>query len=145
MEELVKPLEADLKQEFNMEPIADDDQVIQDAGEIPENSDAEDAGKPGSGQAGGFQLPDSYFRNESVKVPGNLKREDETDSGYKLRVKKWLNSLSDHEFTQVAKLIDGSNESEQEFATLYNTEQKRRAGIKSGDTKPSPCGCCNIF
>jgi len=143
--ELVKPLEAELKQEFNMEPIADDDQVIQDAGELPENSDGEDVGNSGSGAAGGFQLPDSYFRNESVKVPSNLKREDETDSAYKLRVKKWLTSLSDHEFTQVAKLIDGGNESEQEFAMLYTAEQKRRAGIKTGDTKPSPCGCCTIF
>jgi len=139
--ELVKPLEADLKQEFNMEAIADDDQVIQDAGEIPENSDAEDAGK--SGAASGFHLPEAYFRNESVKVPSNLKREDETDSAYKLRVKKWLTSLSDHEFTQVAKLIDGSNEDEQEFAMIYTAEQKRRAGIKTGDIKPF--ACCTIF
>lgn len=103
LEELVKTLEGDaLKQEFNLEPIKDDNAVIQDAGEIPQNSDYEDAGT----SKAGFSLPPAYFAHESVKVPSNLRREEETDGEYKARVNKWLTGLGDHEFTQVAKLID---------------------------------------
>lgn len=79
-------------------------------------------------------------------MPNDMMRKDgESDDEFKNRVKKWLQGTTDHEFTQLAKLIDNQNDSEQQFYLLYVAEQKKRAGIKSGDNKGGPCGCCAIF
>ena len=107
VEEMVKLIEDNLPQEFNMDPIKDDDEVLQDAGEIPPDSEFEnEMNFTGTGK-GKLSMPQSYFKgNASFKVPPNMKRSTESDSEYKTRVTKWLLGLSDHEFTQVSQLID---------------------------------------
>ena len=66
MNEMVKLIEDSLPHQLNVKLLMDDDPVIQDAGEIPENSDFE--GNPASSQV--VAMPDSYFKgNASFKVP----------------------------------------------------------------------------
>lgn len=127
-----------------MDPIKDDDQVIQDAGELPENSDGEDMDFDPNAGPGKLSMPSKYFRgNKSFKVPPNMKRANESDAEYQTRVRKWLMQISDHEFTQVSQLIDQDKENEEEFAKLYFECQGKRADVKKGGGKGQ--ACCTIF
>ena len=140
LEEMVKLIEDNLPQIFNMEPIKDDDQVIQDAGEIVEDNSEVDDFDQNFGP-GILSMPPSYFRgSKSFKVPPNMKRSNESDAEYKTRVSKWLLQITDHEFTQLSMLIDQEVEGEMEFAKLYNEAMNRRVEIKQGK-KPTSCNC----
>ena len=135
-------MEDNLPGTFNMEPIKSDDQVIQDAGDLPENSEGDDMDFDEHAGPGKLALSRKYFTgNKSFKVPPNMKRTNESDSEYQARVRKWLIQISDHEFTQLSHLIDQENENEEEFAKLYFEAQAKRADNKKGNKNAGPCGC----
>ena len=83
MDEMIKVIEDNLPQVFNMEPIKEDDQVIQDAGALPENSEDgfDDEKLDKHAGPGKLSMPASYFKGtKSFKVPNHMKRSEESDA-----------------------------------------------------------------
>ena len=72
-----------------------------------------------------FVVTEQYFENDFVKLPDSCrKQKDDTEESHKARVKKYLELCDNSTFTQIAYVIDPSDQFQIEFFNLYNEVQE---------------------
>ena len=87
-----------------------------------------------------FVVTEQYFENDFVKLPDSCrKQKDDTEESHKARVKKYLELCDNSTFTQIAYVIDPSDQFQIEFFNLYNEVQEQRITQSQTKTEKDKC------